>query len=215
MDDTLLRQTIIDELEWEPSVEAAHIGVAVDKGVVTLTGYVASYAEKLAAEHAVKRVKGVHAIAEEIKVRYPGDKQSADDQIAKRALDILAWQSSVPKDRISVKVERGWVTLSGEVDWYFQKADAEKSVRKLTGVVGISNVIDCKPHVAVADVKHRIENALKRNAEIEAQNIHVSVSGSKVILEGKVDTWPERQRVERTVWSAPGVTAVEDRLAVR
>jgi osmotically-inducible protein OsmY len=182
---------------------------------VTLTGHVASYAEKLAVEKAVRRVKGVHAIAEELEVRYPGMKQTADDQIAKRALDILAWQSMVPKDHITVKVERGWITLTGEVDWFYQKSEAEKSVRRLSGVAGIVNLIVLKPRVEAGDVKKRIDQALKRNAEIEAQNIKVSVTGGKVTLEGKVDAWAERERVERTVWSAPGVVSVDDRIVVR
>jgi osmotically-inducible protein OsmY len=215
MTDTTLRQMIIDELDWEPSIEAAHIGVAVDKGVVTLTGHVASYAEKHAAERAARRVKGAHAIAEEIEVRRPGAKQTADDQIAKRAMDILAWQAFVPKDRINVKVEKGWVTLTGEIDWFYQKDEAEKAIRKLSGIVGILNRVELKPRLEATDVKKRIENALKRNAEIEAKNIQVIVSGGKVTLEGKVDAWTERERIERTVWSAPGVTSVVDHIAVR
>jgi osmotically-inducible protein OsmY len=214
MSDLALRQRILDELEWEPSVEAAHIGVAVDKGVATLTGHVSSYAEKLAAERAVSRVKGVTAIAENIEIRYPAAKRTADDQIAKRAVDIINWQVSVPSDRIKVKVEKGWVTLSGEVDWYFQKTDAEKSVRRLSGVMGIANLITLKPRIEARDVKMRIEEALKRNAEIEAQNIRVYVQGGKVTLDGKVDSWAERQRVENTVWNAPGVVSVDDRLSV-
>jgi osmotically-inducible protein OsmY len=215
MSDLTLRQEVLDELEWEPSVDAAHIGVAAEKGVVTLTGHVSSYAEKVAAEKAVRRVKGVNAIAEEIEIRYPGAKQTADDQIAKRALDILAWQTFVPRDRVKVKVQDGWVTLSGEVEWYYQKSDAEESVRKLSGIMGVTNFITLKPRVEAGDVKKRIETALKRNAEVEANNIRVSVTGGKVTLEGKVDAWNEREMVERTVWAAPGVTAIDDRIVVR
>ena len=214
MSDLTLRQEILDELEWEPSVDAAHIGVAVDNGIATLSGHVSSYTEKLAAERAVTRVKGVTAIAENIEIRYPAAKRTADDQIAKRVVDIINWQVSVPSDRIKVKVEKGWVTLSGEVDWHFQKADAEKGVRRLSGVMGIANLIGLKPRVEAKDVKKRIEEALKRNAEIEAQNIRVIVQGGKVTLDGKVDSWAERQRVENTVWSAPGVLSVDDRLSV-
>ena len=195
-------------------VDAAHIGVAVDNGIATLSGHVSSYTEKLAAERAVTRVKGVTAIAENIEIRYPAAKRTADDQIAKRVVDIINWQVSVPSDRIKVKVEKGWVTLSGEVDWHFQKVDAEKSVRRLSGVMGIANLIGLKPRVEAKDVKKRIEEALKRNAEIEAQNIRVIVQGGKVTLDGKVDSWAERQRVENTVWSAPGVLSVDDRLSV-
>ncbi len=214
MSDLTLRQEILDELEWEPSVDAAHIGVAVDNGIATLSGHVSSYTEKLAAERAVTRVKGVTAIAENIEIRYPAAKRTADDQIAKRVVDIINWQVSVPSDRIKVKVEKGWVTLSGEVDWHFQKVDAEKGVRRLSGVMGIANLIGLKPRVEAKDVKKRIEEALKRNAEIEAQNIRVIVQGGKVTLDGKVDSWAERQRVENTVWSAPGVLSVDDRLSV-
>ncbi len=214
MSDLTLRQEILDELEWEPSVDAAHIGVVVDQGIATLSGHVSSYTEKLAAERAVTRVKGVTAIAENIEIRYPAAKRTADDQIAKRVVDIINWQVSVPSDRIKVKVEKGWVTLSGEVDWHFQKADAEKSMRRLSGVMGIANLITLKPRVEAKDVKKRIEDALKRNAEIEAQNIRVYVQGGKVTLDGKVDSWAERQRVENTVWSAPGVLSVDDRLSV-
>lgn len=214
MSDLTLRQEILDELEWEPSVDAAHIGVVVDEGIATLSGHVSSYTEKLAAERAVTRVKGVTAIAENIEIRYPAAKRTADDQIAKRVVDIINWQVSVPSDRIKVKVEKGWVTLTGEVDWHFQKVDAEKSVRRLSGVMGIANLIGLKPRVEAKDVKKRIEEALKRNAEIEAQNIRVIVQGGKVTLDGKVDSWAERQRVENTVWSAPGVLSVDDRLSV-
>ena len=215
MSDLSLRKTILDELEWEPSIDPAHIGVAVDKGIVTLSGHVASYAEKLAAERAVKRVKGVSGIAEEISVRYPGAKQTADDQIAKRAHDLIGWQALVPAEKLQVKVEKGWLTLTGHVDWYYQKVEVERSVRKLSGVTGISNMIEIKPRVAVADVRQRIEEALKRNAEVEANKIRVNVEGGTVTLEGEVHDWNERQSIERTVWSAPGVLKVDDRIVVR
>jgi osmotically-inducible protein OsmY len=215
MSDLSLQKTILDELEWEPSIDAAHVGVSVDKGIVTLSGHLGSYAEKLAAERAVRRVKGVTGIAEEIVVRYPGTKQTADDQIAKRARDILGWQALVPADKIQIKVEKGWITLTGEVDWYYQKGEIERSVRKLSGVTGISNMVEIKPRLAVADVRQRIENALKRNAEIEAGKIRINVAGGKVTLEGEVHDWNERESIERTVWSAPGVITVDDRIVVR
>ncbi len=214
MGDKLLRQEIIDELDFDPSVQSAHIGVAVEDGVVTLTGHVSSYAEKVAAERAVQRVKGVRAIAEEIEIRYPNDSRTADDQIAKRALDIIAWDTRLPSGRITVKVQDGWVTLSGNVDWNFQKTDAERAVRRLSGVVGISNAITLKPRVAVDDVKSRIEKALKRSAELDAGTIRVRAEGGKVVLEGKVKAWHERDLAERTAWAAPGVTAVEDRIRI-
>jgi osmotically-inducible protein OsmY len=214
MSDKWLRQSIVDELDFDPSVSGTHIGVAVEDGVVTLTGHVGSYAEKIAAERAVQRVKGVRAIAEEIKVRYPSDKKMADDQIAKRALDILAWDTTIPKDKIQVKVQDGWVTLSGDVDWNFQKTDAQRTVRRLSGVVGISNSINVKPRVSVDDVKGRIEKALKRSAELDANTIRVTAAGGKVTLEGRVKAWYERDLAEKTAWAVPGVTFVEDRIQI-
>jgi osmotically-inducible protein OsmY len=214
MSDKTLRQAVMDELEWEPSIGAQHIGVAVEDGVVTLTGHVGSYIERLAAEKAVKRVKGVRAIAEEIEVRFPSDKKTSDDQIAKRALDVIAWDSTIPKDKIQIKVQNGFVTLTGEVDWFYQRDDAEAAVRKLTGVKGLSNEIKVKPQVRGTDIKQRIETALKRNAEVEADAIKVTVQDGRVILDGKVKAWYERELAERTAWSAPGVISVEDRISI-
>jgi len=215
MTDMLLRQNIIDELDFEPRVNSPHIGVAVENGVVTLTGHVAHYAEKLAAEQAARRVKGVHAIAQEIEVRYPSDKKTADEEIATRVLNILRWSAVVPADQVQVKVQKGWVTLTGEVDWQFQRSSAESELRKLSGVVGVINTITIRPRVQTQDIKRKIEDALKRNAEIEAQRIQVSVlEGGRVSLEGKVHDWQERYSVKNAAWSAPGVTAVEDNLAI-
>jgi len=214
MSDKALRQDILDGLEFEPSIDAAHIGVAVADGVVTLTGYVGSYAEKTMAEHVVRRVKGVRAIAEEIEVRFPACKKTADDEIAKRALAIIAWDTTVPNEELQVKVQHGWITLSGEVEWHFQRTAAEYAVRKLSGVVGVTNLISVRPQIDAEDVKQRIENALKRSAEIEADTIRIAVTGSKVTLEGKVNAWHEREVAERAAWAAPGVSAVEDRLTV-
>jgi len=214
MSDKALRQDILDGLEFEPGIDAAHIGVAVADGVVTLTGYVGSYAEKTMAEHAVRRVKGVRAIAEEIEVRFPARKKTADDEIAKRALAIIAWDTTVPNEELQVKVQHGWITLSGEVEWHFQRTAAEYAVRKLSGVVGVTNLISVRPQIDAEDVKQRIENALKRSAEIEADTIRIAVTGSKVTLEGKVNAWHEREVAERAAWAAPGVSAVEDRLTV-
>lgn len=214
MTDSQLRQDIIDELDFDPSINGEHIGVAVDKNVVTLSGHVGSYAEKLAALAAVRRVKGVHAIAENIDVRYPYENKTADDQIAKRASDILNWDIQVPND-IDVLVQDGWVTLSGNVDWYYQKTAATDDVRKLSGVRGVTNKITVKPRVDSTNVKSKIESALKRHAEVEAKAIRVTVqNGNKVVLEGKVDNWDERRAVETAAWSAAGVGAVEDRLTI-
>ena len=214
MDDKTLRQFIIDELDFEPSIDAANIGVAVEKGVVTLTGHVANYVEKLAAERAVKRVKGVKAIAQEIEVRFSNQPKRSDDEIAQRALDILTWSVQVPADSIQVKVEKGWITLTGAVEWQYQKQAAESAVRHLSGILGVSNMIEIEPHVAAADVHRKIMDLLKRNAEVEADSIRVVVDNGKVILEGKVKAWYERNLAERAAWSAPGVKAVEDRLSI-
>jgi len=214
MDDKTLRQFIIDELDFEPSIDAANIGVAVEKGVVTLTGHVTNYAEKIAAERTVERVKGVKAIAQEIEVRFSNQPKRSDDEIAQRALDILKWSVQVPADNIQVKVEKGWVTLIGDVEWQYQKQAAESAVRQLSGILGVSNVIEIKPHVAASDVHRKIMDSLKRNAEVEADSIRVVVENGKVILEGKVKAWYERNLAERAAWSAPGVKAVEDRLSI-
>jgi osmotically-inducible protein OsmY len=215
MTDSQLRQNIIDELEFDPSFSGEHIGVAVDKNVVSLTGHVSSYAEKLAAIAAVRRVKGVHAIAENVEVRYSYQRRTADDQIAKRASDILNWDVLVPADGVDVLVQDGWVTLSGHADWYYQKTAAEDDVRKLSGVRGVTNKITIKPRIDSANVKSKIESALKRLAEVEAKAIRVTVKdGSKVVLEGKVDNWEERRAVENAAWSAAGVASVEDRLTI-
>ena len=215
MSDSQLRQDIIDELEFDPSFSGEHIGVAVDKGVVTLGGHVNSYAEKLAAIAATRRVRGVHAIAENIEVHRPYQKGTSDDQIAKRAYDILNWDVLIPPNAVDVLVHDGWLTLSGNVNWYFEKASAEDDVRKLTGVRGITNMIAIRPHIDAADVKGKIDSALKRHAEVEAEAISVSVqNGNKVVLEGAVDTWSERRAVEDAAWSVPGVVSVEDRVMI-
>ena len=215
MTDSQLRQDVIDELEFDPSFSGEHIGVAVDQGVVTLGGHVNSYAEKLAAIAATRRVKGVHAIAENIEVHRTYQKKTTDDQIAKRAYDILKWDVVVPPNAVDVLVHEGWLTLSGNVSWYFEKRSAEDDVRKLSGVRGVTNMIAIKPHIDSANVKSRIDAALKRHAEIDASAINVSVqNGNKVVLEGAVDSWGRRRAVEDAAWSAPGVTSVEDRLTM-
>lgn len=214
MQDTTLRQNILDELEFEPSIDAANIGVAVDNGVVTLTGHVSTYAEKTTAENVVRRVKGVRGIAEEIEVRIGVSYITADDEIAKRALNSMNWSTSVPKDAVQVKVQKGWVTLTGKVEWQYQKNAAAEAVRGLAGVVGISNQIEITPRPTAYDVRKRIEDAFKRDAELEAQAIRVDVFDGKVTLNGKVKAWSERQAAERAAWSAPGVRSVEDRISI-
>ena len=166
------------------------------------------------AERAARRVKGVKAIAEEIEVRLPSDTKRADDEIAARAIDILKWQVGVPADRIKVKVQKGMVTLSGEVDWQFLKTDAYHVVHKLSGVVGVLNQIEVTAPLHTIEVKEKIEKAFQRSAELEASRIVVETEGGKVILKGKIRAWYERDIAERAAWSAPGVTEVQDRLTI-
>jgi osmotically-inducible protein OsmY len=214
MTDSTLKQAVLDELAWDPSVNEAHIGVIARDGVVTLTGHVASYAEKCAAEHAAGRVSGVRGIAEELRIRYASAIRHGDEDIIRQALNVLDWDLAVPADTVRLKVEKGWVTLSGEVNWYYQKAAAEADVRKLFGVMGVSNEITIKPTVKASDVQKQIRAAFHRNAEFEAENIVVTTDGSKVTLSGKVDSYHERTLAEQTAWSAPGVTQVNDLMTV-
>ncbi len=214
MNDLALRQDVLDELQFEPSIDAANIGVAVEKGVVSLSGHVGSYAEKSAASSAVRRVRGVRAIADEIEVRYPGRKMHADDEIASRALDIIEWDTALPDGAIDVQVRRGWVTLSGEVPWHFQRIAAENAVMKLGGVIGVSNRLTIRPSAMVSNIRGRIEEALRRNAEVGASRIQVDIKDGRVALEGAVHAWSERSAAEHAVWSVPGVTAVENHLTI-
>lgn len=214
MNDKLLRQKVIDQLDFEPSIDSAGIGVAVDAGVVTLTGHVRNYVQKLQAEKVVKAVKGVRGIAQEIQVRFDGLDPTSDDQIAKNALTALALDALLLGDGLQVKVSKGRVTLSGEVDWQFQRNAAEADVRKLRGVIGIINSITLNQRPVVADVERRIRDALGRDAALDAASIEVRVSGDRVMLEGTVDCWRDRDLVERAAWAAPGVRSVEDHLRI-
>ncbi len=215
MDDITLRQLILDELEFEPSVNAADIGITCDNGVVTLSGHVPTFAEKAAAERATLRVKGVKAIAEGIEVRPVGTHRTADDEIAKRAVNTISWHVTIPKDAVQLEVANGWVTLRGRVEWQYQKNAAADAVRDLSGVIGVSNLIEVTPRPSATDVKKRIEDAFRRDAEIEAEAINIHVADGKVTLHGKVKTWAERQAAEHAAWSAPGVRTVEDHLSIR
>jgi osmotically-inducible protein OsmY len=214
MTDQGLKQSILDELAWEPSVSEAHIGVTARGGVVTLTGHVGSYSEKCAAERAVGRVSGVKAIAEELEIRYLYGVGHGDEDIAKQALNVLAWDLSVPKDKVKIKVDKGWITLTGDVNWYYQKHAAEMDVHKLLGVMGLSNQIVIKPSAQASDVRKDIKAAFARNAGFEAENVAVSVDGGEVTLSGKVDSYYERTLASDTAWSAPGVTEVRDLITV-
>jgi osmotically-inducible protein OsmY len=218
-DDLTLQTMVMDELAWEPSIDAAHIGVAVKNGVVTLSGFVDSYVAQAAVEHAASRVHGVKAIAEEIEVRLPDDQKHGDDEIADRAVRLLTWDIEVPEKRIHVKVSHGIVTLTGDVDHYFQRGAAENDVRRLGGVRGVVNLVtvnrsaDSLLHPDV--VRDKIEDALRRSADVEASHIGVSVDGGKITLSGHVRSWFERGVVRNAAWAAPGVTEVRDQLAIQ
>jgi len=215
MNDKTLRQRVIDELEFEPSVHAAGIGVAVDGGVVTLSGHVPSYAQKLAAERAAWRVKGVRAVAQQIDVHLPEDKKHGDDEIARRALAILAWDSMLPDDAVRVKVQDGWVTLSGELDWNYQRDIAVTDVHRLGGVKGVINELTIRTRASASDVQSSIADALRRHAALEARHVAIGVQpDGTVVLDGIVASADERKEVVRAAWRAAGVHAVEDRLRI-
>jgi osmotically-inducible protein OsmY len=212
--DSQLQQSVLAEFNWEPSITAGHIGVTASAGVVTLSGHVDNYAAKHAAETAARRVKGVKAVAEEIEVRLPFDTQRTDEDIAAAAIERLSWNVSVPKDSVQVKVEKGWVTLSGQVDWWFQKEAAEHDIRPLHGVVGVSNQTSIKPRVNTASLSDDITHALHRSWFFDPEAVHVRATGGKVVLSGTVHSMHERQVAAQTAWSAPGATIVENDIAV-
>lgn len=213
-DELKLQRDVTEELEWDPAIDAAHIGVSARDGVVTLTGHVASFGEKLAAERAARRVKGVKAVAQDIEVELPSAKKTADDEIAARAVKMLEWDVVVPPGRIAVTVDHGIVTLAGQVDWKYQRDEVEADVWKLTGVTDVVNAVKVRPRPQSTDVQERIRKALERSADVEASHISVSVKDGKAVLTGTVGAWIERQTAEGAAWAAPGVTAVENRIQI-
>ncbi len=212
-DDKRLKQAVLDELQWEPSVNAAHIGVTAKDGVVTLLGHVENFAEKSAAEKAARRVNEVRAVAEEIEVRLPFNIKHGDEEIASAAANRLQWDSAVPKGAVKAKVEKGWVTLTGEVDWHYQQDAAASDVRGLWGVIGVSNEITIKSKPNTSNIRDNILVALHRSW-FDPATINVTAQGGKVTLTGEVNSWYERDEAGSTAWAAPGTTSVENDISV-
>ena len=214
MTDRELQEHVQTALDWEPSVDAADIGVSVDGGVVTLRGDVKTYAEKATAERVALKVYGVKAVANDVTVRLGGTLKRTDTEIAQAVVAALRWNTRVPRDQIAVSVSDGWVTLKGQVDWEYQRTAAANLVRDLEGVRGVTNVIAVEPHASAIDVKAKIEAALKRSAEVDARRINVTVADGKVVLSGNVHSWFERSEARQAAWAAPGVKEVDDRMLV-
>ena len=213
--DFQLQRDVLDELKFEPSIGNAEIGVAVKEGVVTLTGLVNSYAEKYSAERTAERVNGVRAVADDLEVKLPGSHQRTDTELAHAVANALRWDIQVPDDRIKATVDAGWVELDGEVEWQYQKWAADAAVRNLTGVKGVSNVIKVKPKkVSTYEVSQKIKDSLRRHAETDADKITIEAKDGQVTLRGTVSSFAERRDAELAAWRAPGVTKVEDFIAV-
>lgn len=210
--DSDLQHDVMEELKYDPRIDHAHIGVVAKDGVVTLTGFVPDYSQKVSAEKAARRVFGVRGLAQEIEVRFASDPKTSDDEIARRILDILSWNVLTSGLNLTVKVEKGWVSLSGSVGWQHQKEAAQKDAGKVTGVKGISNLIEVRNASSVRDVREWITAAFKRTTGADAEALNIRVDGGTVHLGGRVHGWNERAIAERAAWAAPGVTKVEDNI---
>jgi osmotically-inducible protein OsmY len=209
-----IESDVKDELRWDPDLDSTDIAVSVNKSVVTLAGFVRSYSDKYEAEAAAKRVAGVAGVANDLEVRLPAIDERPDPEIARDAVATIKAQLPLSADHIKVLVKNGWVTLEGNVEWQYERTIAENTVRRLKGVRGITNSIVLKPRAQPSEIKRKIAEALKRNAELDANRITVEASDSKVVLKGTVRSWIEREEAERVAWSAPGITRVEDRIVV-
>jgi osmotically-inducible protein OsmY len=209
-----IEEDVKAELEWNPDLDATDIAVSVKNGVVTLAGFVKSYTDKYEAEAAAKRVAGVVAVANDLEVRMPSVDERPDPDIARDAAAAIKSQLPISSENIKIIVKNGWVTLEGEIEWQYQRQTAENIVRRIKGVKGVSNTILLKPRAEPEEVKRKIQEALRRSAEVDANRVEVEAHGSEVILKGTVRSWIEREEAERAAWSAPGVTKVEDRIVV-
>jgi len=212
--DEELQADVLEELKWDTRVQPNEVGVEVKDGIVTLTGWVDSYMKKMAAEEAAHRVRGIKAVANDIEVRLPGSAERTDADLAKAVLSALKWNTTIPAGQLDVTVSQGWVTLKGEVEYGFQKREAERAVQRLAGVKGVTNHIVVRPRVWPSDLKQQIEKELVRNAETDARNITVEAEGSKVILRGTVRSYAEERAAEEAAWSTPGVSEVDNRIVV-
>lgn len=210
--DQEIQQDVMAELKWDARIQPNEIGVSVKDGIVTLTGWVDSYLKKWTAEDVVHKVAGVRAVANDLEVKLATER--TDPDIAAAAIHAIEWDAFVPSDKVQVTVSKGWVTLRGEVEWQYQREDAERVVRRLTGVKGVTNLITVKPRTTASELKRKIEDALVRNAELDAHRITVEIQGSKAILRGTVRAWAEREEAERVAWSAPGITSVDNRITL-
>ena len=212
--DQEIQKDVMEELRWEPLLNATEIGVAVKNGVVTLSGIVDTYGKKIAAEEAAKSVFGFKAVAEDIQVKLSSFGAKSDTELAEEVIKSLKWHTSIPDDKIKVKVENGWVTLEGDVEWEYQKNAAKSTIENLLGVKGISNLITVKPSVTVKDIKNKISAAFHRSATVDSEKINIDVRGNKAILSGTVRSWAEKEEAANATWNAQGISSVENNITI-